>query len=301
MMWFKKGKYISISPSAKKDIPEGLWIKCERCQELLFRKEWERSLKVCKKCGYHYPLTYAERLSITVDEGSFVEYDKELEPLDFLHFKDLKEYKERLKEAQERTGISDAIVTGEAKIGGRPIIIGIFEFEFMGGSMASVVGEKIKRATERAIKLRYPLVLFCASGGARMQEGTVALMQMAKTSICIAELHKAGILYIAVFTHPTTGGVLASFASLADIIIAEKGALIGFAGPRVIEQTIRQKLPEGFQRAEFLMEKGFVDIVVHRHHLKETLTKLIMLLWNGRRQNSSSNRRIYNRADKSLS
>jgi acetyl-CoA carboxylase carboxyl transferase subunit beta len=172
-------------------------------------------------------------------------------------------------------------------------VIGVFEFGFMGGSMASVVGEKIKRAAESAIEKRYPLVLFCSSGGARMQEGVVALMQMAKTSICVAELNKAGILYISVLTHPTTGGVMASFASLADIIMAEKGALIGFAGPRVIEQTIKQKLPQGFQRAEFLMEKGFVDMVVHRHDIKRKLAQTIGLLWDGRRQNRGVSKRVH--------
>ncbi|MDA8212780.1 MAG: acetyl-CoA carboxylase, carboxyltransferase subunit beta [Clostridia bacterium] len=289
---FRKPKYVTVKPRleegreetakpkeqeavpAKRDMPGGLWQKCRSCGEIAYTKELERNLKVCPKCGYHFRLTARERLAFTVDEGSFVELDPGLfsgNPLDF------PEYGEKLAEARDATGLKEAIITGEATIGGFPVIIGVMDSHFIMASMGSAVGEKIVRAMERALERRVPVIIFAASGGARMQEGIISLMQMAKTSGAVAKLGEAGIPYISVFTDPTTGGVTASFASVGDINLAEPGALIAFAGPRVIEQTIRQKLPEGFQRAEFMLNHGFVDLVVPRGGLKGTLAALLDL------------------------
>lgn len=270
---FRKPKYVTVhADNVKKDIPEGLWQKCPECNEILYSKELEKSMKTCKKCGYQFRMGAFERIKATVDEGSFVELDADLisaNPLDF------PEYPEKILKSQELTKLKEAILTGEAEIDGFPVVIGVMDAGFIMGSMGSVVGEKITRAVEKSIEKRIPLVLFSASGGARMQEGIISLMQMAKTCGALSKLSDEKILYITVLTDPTIGGVPASFASMGDIMLAEPGAMIGFTGPRVIEQTIRQKLPEGFQTAEFLMSHGFVDMVVPRTQMKATLASIL--------------------------
>lgn len=271
----KKRKYATIpSEQAKRDIPEGIVAKCDTCGTLTYVKELEKNEKVCPKCGYHFPLSAPERISLTVDEGTFVEYDTHLRTADPLGFPD---YPQKVASDMKKTNLTEAVVTGEGTIGGHPVVIGVMDARFRMGSMGSVVGEKIARAIERATEKSYPLILFSASGGARMQEGVLSLMQMAKTSAALERFNRSRGLYISVMTHPTTGGVSASFASLGDINIAEPGALIGFTGPRVIEQTIRQKLPDDFQTAEFLLEHGQLDMVVHRHRLVDTLQQLLDL------------------------
>ncbi|MEK6713594.1 MAG: acetyl-CoA carboxylase, carboxyltransferase subunit beta [Nitrospirota bacterium] len=269
MAWFKKEDIKKIK------IPEGLWIKCNYCREIIYRKEVEKSSMVCPKCKYHFYISIEDRIAIMLDEGSFRELDRLIYSLDPLEFKDSVKYKDRIKNYQKSTGYADAFVYGEAKINDSPVVIGIFNFKFMGGSMGSVVGEKILRATETSMNKKLPLIIVSASGGARMQEGILSLMQMAKTSAAISRLSEMGVPYISILTDPTFGGVTASFAMLGDIIIAEPKALIGFAGPRVVEQTIKQQLPEGFQRAEFLLEHGMIDMIVERKKLKETLSKVI--------------------------
>ncbi len=259
-------------------VPTGLWIKCESCKALLFRGELESNLMVCPKCGYHFPVPAKDRLYMLFDKGTFEELDIDLEPQDILEFVDRKPYSQRLKEAQEKTGLKDAVINAKGKLDGKDVLISCFDFRFMGGSMGSVVGEKITRNIERAAEEKIPFICISASGGARMQEGVISLMQMAKTSAALALLEERGVPYISVLTHPTMGGVSASFAFLGDVIIAEPKALIGFAGPRVIEQTIRQKLPKGFQRSEFLLEHGLIDMVVERKDLKSTLSQLVELL-----------------------
>ena len=258
--------------------PEGMWIKCGACLEIIYKPEVERNLNVCPKCNYHFRIPALERIRSVVDEGTFQEFGEDLESVDMLVFTDTKKYADRLKEAKKKTGRREAVITGTARINGIGFILGVLDFEFLGGSMGCVVGEKIAVAAEQALELRCPLIIFSASGGARMQEGTLSLMQMAKTSAALARLSEANLPFISVMTDPTTGGVAASFAMLGDIIISEPGALIGFAGPRVIEQTIKQKLPEGFQRAEFLLEHGMVDMIVERTKLKPTLTQILRFL-----------------------
>ena len=258
--------------------PEGMWIKCGACLEIIYKPEVERNLNVCPKCNYHFRIPALERIRSVVDEGTFQEFGEDLESVDMLVFTDTKKYADRLKEAKKKTGRREAVITGTARINGIGFILGVLDFEFLGGSMGCVVGEKIAVAAEQALELRCPLIIFSASGGARMQEGTLSLMQMAKTSAALARLSEAKLPYLSVMTDPTTGGVAASFAMLGDIIISEPGALIGFAGPRVIEQTIKQKLPEGFQRAEFLLEHGMVDMIVERTKLKPTLTQILRFL-----------------------
>jgi len=258
--------------------PEGMWIKCGACLEIIYKPEVERNLNVCPKCNYHFRIPALERIRSVVDEGTFQEFGEDLESVDMLVFTDTKKYADRLKEAKKKTGRREAVITGTARINGIEVVLGVLDFEFLGGSMGCVVGEKIAVAAEQALELRCPLIIFSASGGARMQEGTLSLMQMAKTSAALARLSEANLPYISVMTDPTTGGVAASFAMLGDIIISEPGALIGFAGPRVIEQTIKQKLPEGFQRAEFLLEHGMVDMIVERTKLKPTLTQILRFL-----------------------
>ena len=276
MAWFKKEKLPKEMPAEKKvKIPEGLWIKCNSCKEIIYRKEVDNNHKVCPKCGYHFPISVEERISQLIDEGTFKEFDGHLTPEDPLEFKDSIKYKHRLKNYQKKTGYNDAIVTGVGAIEGHQIVLGILNFSFMGGSMGSVVGEKIARAVDKAIELKLPLIIVSASGGARMQEGILSLMQMAKSSAAIARLGDAGLPFVSIFTDPTFGGVTASFAMLGDIIIAEPKALIGFAGPRVIEQTIKQQLPAGFQRSEFLFEHGMIDIIVERKKLKNMLAKIV--------------------------
>jgi acetyl-CoA carboxylase carboxyl transferase subunit beta len=275
MAWFKKERpeQLASESSAKKvKIPEGLWVKCDNCKEIIYRKEVEKNFKVCPKCDYHFRISASERLPYLADEGTFLEVEDGLSPRDFLGFKD---YKEKLKSNRKKTGLKDAIISGEAKIGGQPVQIVIMDFNFMGGSMGSVVGEKIVRAVERAIEKKTPFVAVAASGGARMQEGILSLMQMAKTSAAVARLGESGLPFISVLTDPTFGGVTASFAMLGDIILAEPKSLIGFAGPRVIEQTIKQQLPAGFQRAEFLLEHGMVDMIVSRREMRATLGKML--------------------------
>ncbi len=272
MAWFKR-KEPKIEKKVK--IPEGLWVKCENCKEIIYRKELENNLKVCPKCKYHFRISAKERIVLLTDSGSFVELDAELSSTDPLEFKDTITYKERLAENEKKTGLKESAIYGDAKINGRDVVIAVLDFAFMGGSMGTVVGEKVTRAAERAVEKRVPLIVVSSSGGARMQEGMFSLMQMTKTSQAIGRLKQAGLLYISVLADPTFGGVTASFAMLGDIIIAEPRSLIGFAGPRVIQETIKQQLPEGFQRAEFLLEHGMVDIVAERKDLKNTISKII--------------------------
>ncbi len=270
MPWFKKETHLLPDPRKMK-FPEGLWVKCNNCRGVIYRKELIRSGKVCPKCDYHFPISVNERIAMIADEGSFDEWDRSLAPVDSLKFKDTTRYTERLKTNREKTGYSDALVLGGAKINALPVVLGILNFSFMAGSMGSVVGEKLTRGIERATEDHLPLIIFSASGGARMQEGVLSLMQMAKTSAAIARLQEEKVLFISVLTDPTFGGVTASFAMLGDIIIAEPKSLIGFAGPRVIQNTIKEQLPKGFQRAEFLLKHGMIDMIVERHAMRDQL------------------------------
>jgi len=254
------------------------WVKCKSCQSLMYYKEVENQKHVCPKCGYHIRIGVNERIALLADEGTFTEYDDNLKPVDPLKFSDKKSYKQRIEEATKKTGKTSSVVAGEMQMNGVAAQVVIFDFAFMGGSLGSVEGEKIVRAVTRAIEKRQGVVILSASGGARMQESTFSLLQMSKTSAALAKLAKANLPYISVLTDPTMGGVSASFATLGDIIIAEPGALIGFAGQRVIEQTIGSALPDGFQRAEFLLEKGSIDMIVNRNDLKNTLADLLKLL-----------------------
>jgi len=272
--WFRKANR-GLKTQEKKELPGGLWLKCQLCEEIIYRKEWERSLFTCPKCDFHFPLSSWEYIAYLLDPGTFQETERELAPADPLGFKDSKRYSDRLRATQEKTGLLDAAVCGLGAVSGMRVAASFFDFRFIGGSMGSVVGEKIARTATRAVAERVPLIVLSSSGGARMQEGALSLMQMAKTSAVLTRLAAARLPFISILTHPTTGGVSASFASLGDVIIAEPKALIGFAGPRVIEQTIGQELPEGFQRSEFLLAHGMVDMVVHRRELRETLEKLL--------------------------
>lgn len=276
--WLRRPKYQSVE---RRDLPEGLWAKCPRCAQLVYRKELERNLKVCPKCGYHHRLNGPERLQLLVDEGTFQEWDAELVSLDPLGFP---EYAGRYRQAVQRTGRREAALTGRGRIGGVEAALGVLDFDFLGGSMGSVVGEKVARLFERAVERQLPVVTCSASGGARMQEGVLSLMQLAKTVAAVSRLHAAGLPFVSVLCDPTTGGVTASFAMLGDVHIAEPGALIGFAGSRVIEQTIRQKLPEGFQTAEFLLRCGLVDLIVPRSELKATVARLLRLMAGNREE-----------------
>jgi acetyl-CoA carboxylase carboxyl transferase subunit beta len=268
-------------PSGPIRIPEGLWVKCKSCKEIIYSKEVARGGKICPKCGYHFPLNAKERLTMLCDEGKFETFDDAVISTDPLKFKDTKKYKDRLKASSESVGPHDAVINAAGEIEGVPVILASMEYGFIGGSMGSAVGEKITRAAERALAEGKPLVVVSCSGGARMQEGILSLMQMAKISAAVARLREAGLPFISILADPTTGGVTASYAMQGDINIAEPRALIGFAGPRVIEQTIRQKLPEGFQSAEFVLEKGMVDLVVHRSQLKAVVGNLLRLLHVG--------------------
>jgi len=279
MAWFKRDKTpLAQSDEKKVRVPEGLWTKCQNCRETLYSKDLEKNHNVCPKCNHHFRISAGKRVELLLDEGSFVEFDANLVSVDFLEFKDSKSYQERIDAAVAKGGSKDAVICGEGKIEGEPVQVAIFDFSFMGGSMGSVVGEKITRAIERGIEKRMPVIIVSSSGGARMQESILSLMQMAKTSAALAKLREVGLPYISVLTDPTTGGVTASFAMLGDINMAEPKALIGFAGPRVIEQTIRQKLPEGFQRAEYLLEHGMVDIIVERKEMRQKLSKILSML-----------------------
>jgi acetyl-CoA carboxylase carboxyl transferase subunit beta len=274
MAWFWRRKEEGERPR-RVVIAEGLWVKCEACKEIAYRAEVERAGRVCPKCKYPFRVGARERLALLLDEGSFEERDQGLRSVDPLGFRDTKRYRDRLKSAKGKTGLEEAVITGVGRLGGFPVVACVFEFEFMGGSMASVVGEKLTRAIELAAQKRVPLLVISASGGARMQEGILSLMQMAKTGAALQRLGEERVPYVSLLTDPTTGGVTASFAMLGDLILAEPRALIGFAGPRVIAETIRQPLPEGFQRSEFLLEHGQVDLVVERRELKETLRRIL--------------------------
>lgn len=278
MAWFKKKK-AGLAPVEQKQVqmPEGVWSKCKNCDEIIYAKEIERNLNVCPKCDYHFRISARDRINLILDQDSFSEIDEGIQSVDFLDFKDSKKYKERIKGTIKKTGMNDAVVCGGGTIDGLPVAVAVFDFSFMGGSMGSVVGEKITRAIEKGLEERRAVIVFSSSGGARMQESIMSLMQMAKTSAALAKLKKAGLPFISVLTDPTTGGVTASFAMLGDINIAEPRALIGFAGPRVIEQTIRQKLPEGFQRSEYLLEHGMVDMIVRRQEMKERLSQVLRI------------------------
>ena len=263
---------------SKAEKEESLWKKCNSCQELLYRKEVERNQHVCPKCFYHFPISVENRISLTFDRGSFSELHAGVEPVDFLKFKDIKPYKARLVETQEKAKRRDALVCGSAKIGGIPVLAAIFDFNFMGGSLGSVVGEKIARTLEEGAAQKVPVILFCSSGGARMQEGIMSLMQMSKVSGAIYHLKSNNVPYITVLTDPTLGGVSASMGMLGDVIIAEPKAMIGFAGERVIKETIKAKLPPGFQRAEYLLEHGMIDMIAPRKELKQKLYTLLSLI-----------------------
>ena len=276
MAIFGKPKYTIVKVAKRKGVPNGAWLKCEDCGEMIFKKTFEENLKVCPKCDYHFVLGAYERISIFLDENTFEEFDKDMKPRDVLKFKGRQSYADKIEKDRLATGMEEAVVTGKGRVNNRRIALGVTDSRFIMGSMGYVVGEKITRITEYATKNRLPLIIISGSGGgARMYEGMVSLMQMAKTSAALAKHNEAGLLFISILTNPTMAGVLASFASLGDVIIAEPKALIGFTGPRVIEQTIRQKLPEGFQRAEFLLKHGLIDMVVKRKNMRDTVTQLI--------------------------
>jgi acetyl-CoA carboxylase carboxyl transferase subunit beta len=278
MAWFRKEKQPIESPKEKRIQTEGLWVKCDDCKKILWKKDLEDNLLCCPKCNHHFKMDARARLEMIFDEGRYEEHDAELATTDPLQFKDTKSYRDRLRQAGKRTGLKDALITGEGRLEGGATIVCSMEFGFIGGSMGAVVGEKVTRAIDRCIAKKLPLVIVSCSGGARMMEGAISLMQMSKISAALARLDEVQKPYISVLTDPTTGGVTASFAMLGDLTIAEPGALIGFAGPRVIEQTIRQKLPEGFQHSEFLLDHGMLDAIVPRKELKNFLARAFRLL-----------------------
>jgi len=278
MTWFRKERQPLETPKEKHVQTEGLWVKCDKCKQILWKKDLEVNLQCCPKCGHHFKLGSHGRLEMLFDEGRYTEHDARLASTDPLKFKDTKPYRDRLKQAEKVTGMKDALLTGEGLIEGKPAIICAMEFQFVGGSMGAVVGEKVTRAIDRCIEKKLPLVIVSCSGGARMMEGAISLMQMTKICAALARLDEVHKPYISVLTDPTTGGVTASYAMLGDLNIAEPGALIGFAGPRVIEQTIRQKLPEGFQRAGFLLEHGMIDAIVPRKELKSYIARAFRLM-----------------------
>ncbi|MGE5623969.1 MAG: acetyl-CoA carboxylase, carboxyltransferase subunit beta [Bacillota bacterium] len=281
MNWFKKivpSRINTEQRAARRSVPEGLWTKCDECNSVLYRAEVERNLFVCPKCGHHMRMTARQRLDSFLDPGTGVEIGASVEPVDILKFRDSKKYKDRISASQKATGEKDALVAMKGRLKGMRVVAVAFEFRYMGGSMGSVVGERFVRAANVALEEQAPLVCFSASGGARMQEALISLMQMAKTSAALARISRAGVPFISVLTDPTTGGVSASLAMLGDVNVAEPKALIGFAGPRVIEQTVRETLPEGFQRSEFLMEHGAVDIIVDRREMRDRLAALLATL-----------------------
>ncbi|HTR03231.1 MAG TPA: acetyl-CoA carboxylase, carboxyltransferase subunit beta [Thermoanaerobaculia bacterium] len=282
-MWFRKDRAPKeVREGRTSKVPEGLWVKCDNCRQILYNKELSRNFKICPKCHFHFRLSAPERLRMLFDDEEYVELEANLRSADPLRFRDGKKYRDRLREAEDAVGPSDALVLGSGTLEGMPVLIGAMEFFFMAGSMGSVVGEKVTRGAERALEERRPYILVSTSGGARMQEGILSLMQMGKISAALGRLAEARIPYVSVMADPTTGGVTASYAMLGDLNIAEPNALIGFAGPRVIEQTIRQTLPEGFQRSEFLLEHGMLDLIVDRSEMKATLGRCLRLLWDGR-------------------
>jgi acetyl-CoA carboxylase carboxyl transferase subunit beta len=274
MDWFKRKKE-TLKPIDRKEMPDGLWNKCEKCGEIIYKKELEKKLYVCPKCDNHFRIRSSDYIEILIDKGSFKEFNQQIQSTDPLKFKDAVKYADRYKSAIQKTGIYEAVVTGTGKIEKIDTVAAIMDFGFLGGSMGSVVGEKVSRAIDRALETKNPLIILSASGGARMHEGVLSLMQMAKTSAKLAMLKEENIPFLSILTHPTTGGTTASYAMLGDVHIAEPGALIGFAGPRVIKQTIGQDLPAGFQRSEFLLEHGFVDLIVHRHDLKARVAGIL--------------------------
>jgi len=279
MSWFTKERTsIERSGGNKVTFPDGMWVKCPGCSETLLSKDIETNLQVCPKCGYHYRISARKRLEALLDGGVWQEYDADVTSVDFLQFKDAKSYQDRIDTALAKGGAKDAVICVEGAIEELPVQVSCFDFSFMGGSMGSVVGEKITRSIERGLQKSQPVIIISASGGARMQESILSLMQMAKTSAALAKLKRAGIPFVSLLTDPTTGGVTASFAMLGDINISEPKALIGFAGPRVIEQTIRQKLPEGFQRAEYLLDHGMIDAIIPRLEIRSTLASLLKML-----------------------
>jgi acetyl-CoA carboxylase carboxyl transferase subunit beta len=282
MTWFRREKKALEVPQEKRVQTEGLWVKCDGCKQIIWKKDIEASLQCCPKCNYHFKMSARARLEMIFDDAQFTEHDAGLASTDPLAFRDTKSYRDRLKKAEKTTGMKDALITGEGLLEGKPLIASAMEFNFIGGSMGAVVGEKITRAIDHCIAKKLPLVIVSCSGGARMMEGAISLMQMAKISAGLARLDEIRKPYISLLTDPTTGGVTASYAMLGDLNIAEPGALIGFAGPRVIEQTIKQKLPEGFQRAEFLLEHGMLDAIVPRKELKSYLARSLDILgaWN---------------------
>jgi len=276
MAIFGKPKYTIVKVAKRRDMPDGLWTKCEDCGEIIYNKALEENFRVCPKCDYHFTLPAPARIKMLIDEGTFEEYDTQIKPTDPLEFQGPKSYKEKLKQDQESTGLNEAVITGYGQIYNKPTILAVTDSRFIMGSMGSVVGEKITRAIEQATAKKIPIIIVSGSGGgARMYEGMLSLMQMAKTSAALAYHHQKGLLFISVLTNPTMAGVMASFASLGDVIIAEPKALIGFTGPRVIEQTIHQKLPQNFQKSEFLLEHGLIDLISHRKNLKATLNQLL--------------------------
>lgn len=275
MALFGKSQYSVIKSTKKKEIPHGLWQKCQGCHEIIYNKTVEENLNVCPKCGFHYPMTAQARIKLLTDENSFREMDANMQSVDVLKFDGTAPYSEKLKSNIAKTGMNDAVICGTATLDAMPYVLGVMDFRFLGASMGSVVGEKITRATELATQKKLPLVIVTASGGARMYEGMLSLMQMAKTSGALMRHAKAGLPYIVIMTHPTTAGVTASFASLGDVILAEPKALIGFAGPRVIKDTTQAILPEGFQSSEFLIKKGFIDRIVERKNLRRELSLLL--------------------------
>jgi acetyl-CoA carboxylase carboxyl transferase subunit beta len=280
MAWFRKPKQ-PLRSADKRDLPSDVFQKCTGCGEIMYRERLAQNAQVCPDCGFHFRVSPDLYLGLLLDEGSFVEREGDLHSVDPLEFHDLKPYGERLEAAKKKLGPRDAVVVGEGVLDGVPVCVAVMDFRFLGGSMGSVVGEKVARIIRRAMELRRPLVIVSASGGARMQEGIYSLMQLAKTSAALARLHEAGIPFISIITDPTTGGTTASFAMLGDVHLAEPGALIGFAGPRVIEETIKQALPKGFQRSEFLRDHGMVDRVVDRREMKETVALLLRHMWAG--------------------
>jgi len=280
MAWFRKPKQ-PLKSGDKRDLPADVFEKCQGCGEVLYRERLAQNLKVCPECGFHFRIPPSEYVALLLDSGTFVERDRDMRSSDPLEFEDLKPYSKRLLAAEEKLGPGDGVVVGEGELDGIPVCIGIMDFRFLGGSMGSVVGEKVARIGRRALELRRPLILLSASGGARMQEGIYSLMQLAKTSSVLARLHESGIPFISILTDPTTGGTTASFAMLGDVNLGEPGALVGFAGPRVIEETIKQELPDGFQRSEFLMEHGMVDRVVDRREMKVRVATLLRHMWAG--------------------
>jgi len=277
MAWFRKAKKPKpVRPAAERStVPEGLWVKCDGCREVIYSKDVERNLRLCPRCGFHFRIDARERIRQLLDEAEPRELFAGIGPTDPLAFRDTKRYKDRIKAYQKAVGLKDAVIVVEGHLDSIPVVLAAMEYRFMGGSMGSVVGEKITLAAERALKRRRPLIVVSASGGARMQEGVLSLMQMAKISAALARLREEGLPYLSILTDPTTGGVTASFAMLGDLNFGEPGALIGFAGPRVIEQTLRESLPEGFQTSEFLLEHGFLDKVVPRHEMKATLARCL--------------------------